>query len=311
MQRELAELLNGFAQRPTGLDRDKLTEQLGELCFGFGVKLSEHERNHVYIILRALLREAQAPARYKVAEHLSGRDDVPADVILMLAEDEIEVAAPILAWNQQLTDDILLDLISNQSREHQMAISERASISSSVSDALAATDDKGIITTLLHNHGAELSDDLYKQLISECMWVAEFRDPIIERQDLGRRFAGRIYVWANDDQRRQIRDRYEFERSELENLVAGSLAEAMEADADDEDGVARGTVRFMSDSRIRRAADQLMDFLRDDNLERFELSFVQMSGLQPSVVDLAFHQTGYAGVAVLCKGAGFDRTIFT
>ena len=120
-----------------------------------------------------------------------------------------------------------------------------------------------------------------------------------------------LYVWANEEQRQQIRQRYEFEPSELENLIAGSLSEAMEADADDEDGNARGTVRFMSDSRIRRAADQLMDFLRDDNLERFELSFVQMSGLQPSVVDLAFHQTGYAGVAVLCKGAGFERTIFS
>lgn len=266
MQRELTELLNGFAQRPTGQDRDKLTEQLGELCFGFGVKLSERERDHVFIILRALLREARVPARHKVAEHLSGRDDVPQDVILMLAEDEIEVAAPILAWSQQLSDEILLDLIANDSRGHQLAIAERSSLSFSICDALAETHDQEIITTLLHNHGAALSDDLYKRLISECMWIADFRDPIIERQDLERGHAGRIYVWANEEQRQQIRQRYEFERSELENLIAGSLSEAMEADADDEDGNARGTVRFMSDSRIRRAADQLMDFLRDDNL---------------------------------------------
>lgn len=311
MQRELAELLNGFAQRPTGQDRDLLTEQHGELCFGYGVKLSERERDHVYIILRALLSEAQASSRSKVAEHLSGRDDVPHDVILMLVEDEIEVAYPILTWGQQITDDVLLNVIANNSPEHKMAIAGRASLSAAISDALAASDENETIIALLQNGGAELSDELYKRLISECMWIAEYRDLIIERQDLDRKYAGRVYVWANEEQRRHLRDRFKFESSELENLIAGSLSEAMEADAESEEGNERGAVRFMSDSRIRRAADQLMDFLRDDNLERFELSFVQMSGLQPSVVDLAFHQTGYAGIAVLCKGAGFDRTIFS
>ena len=311
MQRELAELLNGFAQRPTGVDRDKLTEQLGKLCFGYGVKLSESERDHVYIILRALLSEAQASSRSKVAEHLSGRDDAPQDVILMLAEDEIEVAYPILTWSQQVTDDLLLKVIEKNSPEHKMAIAGRASLSAAISDALAASEENETIIALLENGGAELSDELYRRLISECMWIAEYRDLIIERQDLERNYAGRVYVWANEEQRRHLRDRFKFESSELENLIAGSLSEAMEADAESEEGDERGAVRFMSDSRIRRAADQLMDFLRDDNLERFELSFVQMSGLQPSVVDLAFHQTGYAGIAVLCKGAGFDRTIFS
>ena len=311
MQRELAELLNGFAQRPTGQDRDLLTEQLGELCFGYGVKLSERERDHVYIILRALLSEAQASSRSKVAEHLSGRDDVPHDVILMLVEDEIEVAYPILTWSQQITDDVLLNVIANNSPEHKMAIAGRASLSAAISDALAASDENETIIALLQNGGAELSDELYKRLISESMWIAEYRDLIIERQDLDRKYAGRVYVWANEEQRRHLRDRFKFESSEMENLIAGSLSEAMEADAESEEGNERGAVRFMSDSRIRRAADQLMDFLRDDNLERFKLSFVQMSGLQPSVVDLAFHQTGYAGIAVLCKGAGFDRTIIS
>ena len=263
MQRELAELLNGFAQRPTGQDRDLLTEQLGELCFGYGVKLSERERDHVYIILRALLSEAQASSRSKVAEHLSGRDDVPHDVILMLVEDEIEVAYPILTWGQQITDDVLLNVIANNSPEHKMAIAGRASLSAAISDALAASDENETIIALLQNGGAELSDELYKRLISECMWIAEYRDLIIERQDLDRKYAGRVYVWANEEQRRHLRDRFKFESSELENLIAGSLSEAMEADAESEEGNERGAVRFMSDSRIRRAADQLMDFLRD------------------------------------------------
>ena len=235
MQRELAELLNGFAQRPTGVDRDLLTEQLGELCFGYGVKLSERERDHVYIILRALLSEAQASSRSKVAEHLSGRDDVPQDVILMLAEDDIEVAYPILTWSQQVTDDVLLNVIAKYSPEHKMAIAGRASLSTSVSDALAASDENETIIALLQNGGAELSDELYKRLISECMWTAEYRDLIIERQDLDRRYAGKVYVWANEEQRRHLRDRFKFESSELENLIAGSLSEAMEADAESEE----------------------------------------------------------------------------
>jgi hypothetical protein len=67
----------------------------------------------------------------------------------------------------------------------------------------------------------------------------------------------------------------------------------------------------MSHSRVQRAADLLMDFLRDDKLDRFELDFVQMTGLSAGVVALALHNTGYAGVAILCKGVGVDRSVFS
>jgi hypothetical protein len=104
--------------------------------------------------------------------------------------------------------------------------------------------------------------------------------------------------------------RYKFNPTDLENQIARALAAAMEEDEKKGDDNTEG-IRFMSESRGQRAADLLMDFLRDGKLDRFELALVQMTGLSLGVVAPALHNTEYAGVVIFCKGVGVDQTIFS
>ena len=310
IQQQLNDLLSGFSERQSGKDRDSLAERLGDLCFSYDAGLSERELQHVFGIVRALLRDTEMHVRRKLAEHLSVRDDVPHDLIATLADDQIEVAYPIIVWSKLLSDKDLLEIIAKHAQQHQMAITERSSVSAVVSDALVATEDKEVVASLLHNEGAAFTPETFKRLISDCMWVDEYRAPIVRREDLTPELAGQVYVWVGDALRDFINERYTFDPVELENHIARSLAAATEEDEKKGDDSTEG-IRFMSHSRVQRVADLLMDFLRDDKLDRFELDFVQMTGLSAGVVALALHNTGYAGVAILCKGVGVDRSVFS
>ena len=310
IQQQLNELLSGFSNRQGGEDWGSLAERLGDLCFSYDAGLSERELQHVFVIVRGLLRDTEMHVRRKLAEHLSVREDVPQDLVDTLANDQIEVAYPIIVWSKLLGDKELLDIIAKHERPHQVAITERSSVSTIVSDALVATDDAEVIGALLHNAGAAFTPETFKKLISDCMWVDEYRAPIVRREDLTPEVAGQVYVWVGDALRDFINERYTFDPIELENHIARSLSAAMEEDEKKGDDSTEG-IRFMSHSRVQRAAGLLMDFLRDEKLDRFELDLVQMTGLSAGVVALALHNTGYAGVAILCKGVGVDRTVFS
>ena len=310
IQQQLNELLTGFSKRESGEKIDSLAERLGDLCFSYDAGLTNSELQHVFVIIRALLRDTEMHVRRKLAEHLSVRDDVPHDLVVTLAQDQIEVAYPMIVWSKLLGDADLLEIVANHERQHQTAITERSTISAVVSDALVATDDTEVIAALLHNAGAEFSPETFKKLISECMCVHEYREPIVRREDLTPELAGQIYVWVGDALRDFLNQRYTFDPTDLENQIARALSAAMEEDEKKGDDSTDG-IRFMTHSRVQRAADLLMDFLRDGKLDRFELDFVQMTGLSAGVVALALHNTGYAGVAILCKGVGVDRSVFS
>ena len=91
-------------------------------------------------------------------EKLAGRPDTPEDLVLTLANDEIEVAHPILLNSEVLKDPDLIEIVQHRTMEHQVAIAMRPKVSEQVSDALVETKNETIITTLLSNRNALISN---------------------------------------------------------------------------------------------------------------------------------------------------------
>ena len=113
MEEELRELLANLERRPGAHDRSLLVEQIGDLCFSWNAKLDARELEHVFAIVESLVEQAETHVRCKLSEHLSARNDVPHDLLLFLAGDEIDVAYPVLVWSKLLTDDDLIGLVAN------------------------------------------------------------------------------------------------------------------------------------------------------------------------------------------------------
>ena len=137
--------------------RKDLVTTLSDVFASKKSRLNSRDRSLVGEILDTLLRDFDVVLRRELAECLADKPDVPQSVIVALAKDEFDVARPVLLRSFLLRDQELVEIIETCSREHQMAIAMRQTVSETVSDALVDTSDEGVVTTLLSNPSARIS----------------------------------------------------------------------------------------------------------------------------------------------------------
>jgi hypothetical protein len=129
--------------------RRALTATIGDLFGKQDAVLSERERALMTDILRKLIHDCEMAVRRDLSERLSGAPNPPHELIVALANDEIEVAEPILKRSAVLRDAELVGVIRHRTQQHQLVIAMRRSLSEYVSDALVETGNIDVIKVLL------------------------------------------------------------------------------------------------------------------------------------------------------------------
>src|ERR1700722_1950455 len=78
-----------------------------------GNHLSERERTLMRDILKRLALYVEMAIRNSLAERLADDPDAPLELILLLADDTVEVARPILLRSLKLSDHNLIELLAS------------------------------------------------------------------------------------------------------------------------------------------------------------------------------------------------------
>src|SRR5690606_6988194 len=154
--------------------------------------MSDVERGLVCDILRRLARDVEMAIRQELALRLAGDDNAPVDLILLLANDQIEVAHSVLLYSKLLSDTALIEIIRHKTIQHQMRIAARRDLSAPVSSALVRAGDDGVIVA---NRTATLSDRSFAEIVRRSADVADFQAPLVAREDLPPSLAARLYAW--------------------------------------------------------------------------------------------------------------------
>ena len=116
------EQLLALARDKTVASRQTLVETVSDLFFANEGVLSDRERALMTDILRQLIHDVEMSVRKALSERFSAQDGAPHDLVLALANDDIEVAHPILTDSQILQDIDLIEIIHHRTLEHQLAI---------------------------------------------------------------------------------------------------------------------------------------------------------------------------------------------
>ena len=88
--------------------RRLLTEIIADLFQGDGKVLTERERALMFNIMHKMVRDAELSIRQIIGQRLADVPDVPHELALFLANDDIEVAYPILSGHTVLQDEDLI-----------------------------------------------------------------------------------------------------------------------------------------------------------------------------------------------------------
>ena len=144
----------------------------------------ETELEIFFDIVRAILSTAAASDRREFAEVAADHRKVPHDVILVLAEDEIRVAEPVLQRSVDLTDLDLIALAETKGDEHRLAIAARVSLSGEVTEVLVRHGSDAVLHRLGTNRGAAFNDHAVHDLQVRAEQDEELFRILIERPDL-------------------------------------------------------------------------------------------------------------------------------
>lgn len=292
--------------------RSHLLRVMDDVFFGTGAVLTVQERDLMFDILRQLILDVEMSVRRVVADRLALRADAPRDLIETLANDEIEVAYPVLIRSTVLHDPALMEIILNRTSAHRLAIALRESVSERVADALVERGDEDVVTSLLENSGARISAAAMSHLVDESRRVGAYRAPLVRRTDLPIDLARRLYGIVSAALRDELVQRYDdIDPDALDEAIVDAVGE-LAADHYDRDAASTRTKSLAKQlHRVHSVTPRLlMQTLRHGEVELFEQMLAEFAGLDIDLTRRILSEPGGEALAVLCIAAGIGRADF-
>ncbi len=213
------ERLVELAHDRAGHSRRILVENVADLFITSEGRLSERERALMTDILGKLISEVESVVRRHLAERFSRLPSVPRELVVQLANDEIEVARPVLLASRVLQDADLIEIVKQRSQEHRLAVAMREPLSEVVADALVDYGEEDVIEALIANHDAVLSRQALDYLVEESQRLDRFQEPLLHRPDLPAQLAHRMFWWVSASLRRHILSEYEIDEGLVDSVI--------------------------------------------------------------------------------------------
>ena len=308
---ELETRLWRLAQDKSQQARGVLLENIADLFVGGEGELSDHERSLITDILSKLLHDVEMTVRQAIAERLCHLKTIPRDLVVLLANDDIQVAEPILQRSRVLRDPDLMEIILHRSVEHRLAIAAREGVSETVSDALIAGGEEDVIETLLRNDDAALSRQASEYLVDESRRSDRFQEPLMRRSDLPPELAQRMFWWVSAALRRYILANFTIDEATLDDVIQDS------AQAGPNGSSRRKTARTEAEKLAERLQEQgelseqfLLRSLRRRHVSAFVAALARMADLDLATARRIVFDEGGEPLTVVCKALSIDRAVF-
>ncbi len=274
--------------------------------------LTRRERRLMYEILQQTVHQVEMGLRKNVSERLATAEGVPRELAKLLANDEIEVAFPILSMSDALLDEDLIEIIHNRSVEHQLAVTNRPMVSELVSDAIVEHGEEDVIRSLLLNPNSKISSTTVEYLVDESKRLTALQEPILRREDLDPALSERMYGWVSSALQQYILDNYDLNPEFVSKVVT-------EAEAEDKAAAAKKFDKPAPEKRLTQELDEdgqldpetMVRILEDGDVRLFIAMFQRFTGLTDKMVLEMLHDRDGTGLAIACKAAHLEKPIFS
>ncbi len=303
------ELLLEMARDKTVEGRHALMAAVSDLFFDRNEVLSDRERALMSDILRQIIHDMEMSVRRELSGRLAALPDAPHDLVMTLANDEIEVAHPILIRSDILHDADLVEIIQHRTLQHQLAIAMRRHLSESVTEALVETGNHDVIKTMLENPSARISRTTMEYLVEQAKRMDTYQNPLVRRPELEPELAKRLYWWVSAALREHIVAHFEIDPTELDATIETAVKGLMSADAPGASSKpAELAEQLASEGKI--TSELMVRVLRQGEVPLFEAMFSRRSGLRLRLLRRLLFEPGGEALAVACKGIDIPKSDF-
>jgi uncharacterized protein (DUF2336 family) len=277
-----------------------------------GTGLNERERELMREILRRLTHDVEMAIRIALAQRLADDTTAPHDLILLLVDDTIEVARPLIINSPLLTEADVLRLIAVAGTGHQEAVASRPNIGISITEALAKSQTESVLLALLRNATARISDASYETLIEKSRAFVRLQEPLARRPDLPPQLATSMCEWVSDALKVYIRANYHMSGKRVDAALEQAAMQVRSDLPSPKDPPADSAQKLVDKLAAggQLKAGFLIRILSQGQTDLFDLAFARLLDMELSLFRKLFYESGARAVALGCRAAGIDRSVF-
>jgi uncharacterized protein (DUF2336 family) len=219
---ELIEIHDQMREAPSVDVRAAAATHVGSLLTS--ATLTPGERNAALAIVEKLTKDVEQEVRHALAVHVKNCAVLPASIARDISEDVDAVALPFIEYSPVLTDADLVAIIGLGSTGKQVAIARRESVSERVSDALVATRSSDVVTALLANIKAAVSEPAYHDIVAHFGTNETVQGLMVERPILPMTVIERLIQSVSTALRNRLVEKHALP-SELADELVGQAGE--------------------------------------------------------------------------------------
>jgi uncharacterized protein (DUF2336 family) len=285
-------------------DPSALYQAIGQIFQNDEENINDEEAQTLINILWHITTEIELSMRIKLADKLANRNDVPSELMYMLASDDIRVAYNVLVRGDALADDNLIKIVRHRTKRHQLAITARKNLSEVVSNELVATNDKDVIVALLNNSNASISRNTLSYIVDESQRVDAYQQPLIRRDDMPSDLIERMCTWISDELLELINEKHSIDVSAFRYELRSASHELGEKKENSENAEFELIKQIFETGGLNETF--LTDTLVQGHITLFEHGIAALIGLERENALSFIYDYGEEGLAVLCRAGAFS-----
>lgn len=302
-----AERLLELAARKSAQGRETLYRTLWDFFEQRSGMLTQAERDLMTDILRQLSREIEMTIRVELSKRLAAQPGACRELARILADDQIEVAFPILMESRVLQDVDLIEIVRERTQQHRLAVAMRADISGDVCTALVDCADDEVTVAMLRNTSAQIGAGLYERLSEQSRGSEILQEPLLGRPDLPAAVARRMFAWVSAALRHFIVGRFQLDTDAIDDTISQSLTATSQVAVEEPLTSPAETMVERLAREGKLTSDFLVKALRRGEIAAFEAGFAKLAGIRLQLAKRIIYEPGGEAFAIACIAGSIDR----
>ena len=257
-----------------------------------------------------LLDDPSPLVRRALADALAASPSAPPAIVMALAADQPQIAAPVLALSPLFVDADLVDAVATGAAAVQSAIASRAALPRAVAAAIAEVGAPEACLLLVENRAADITPFSIERIVERFGHLAAIRESLLARDDvpaatrqtlvtkLSETLAGFVAkrAWLDVDHAQRIA------REACEKATVAIAADTPESEL-------RPLIRHLCASG-QLTAGIILRALLSGNIALFEEALSELTGMPVARVSGLVHDRGSVGLRALFDKAGLPPSTY-
>lgn len=288
-----------LAKDPSHDARAELASKTANQLLNRTDEFSDNELKLFDDVFKHLYQFAPIKIKQELSSTLALADWAPQNILKELANDDFDVAGPVISFSPVIDDETLVQIINSKGEKHQSCIAGRSNIGEEITSALIATNTAGVVSALSNNKTASISAADFQHAIEIVKNNPNAIDNFAARTDLPADLVAKVFDLASPKAKAILhsrREKIDNSQKTATNVSSDSKVETVESHSQDQaSGLSASQILALLLSNNKSAfiknaaliigvdADKLMNLISTDLLQNYGF-IIRALGLERNAV---------------------------